>query len=84
MEITKSNAKYEVFEELLEHLNRNNEYLVITKEIYTDGVSSIYENTIEAKTLEEATSKAKVELKLRNQHLDRHGQAFLICVRDYT
>ncbi len=60
------------------------EYLVITKEIYTDGVKSFYESVIEASNLQEAKEHAKANLKLRNQYLDRHGQAFLIDVRENT
>lgn len=56
-------------------------FLLITKEMYSDGVKSIYENEIKASSLDEAKGKAQEEVKARNEYLEKYGRCYLVDVR---
>ena len=56
-------------------------FLLITKEMYSDGVKSIYEDEIKASSLCEAKQKAQNEVKVRNEYLGKYGKCYLVDVR---
>jgi hypothetical protein len=56
-------------------------YLIITKENYSDGVKSIYEEVIKASDLEHAKEEAHYLIKERNEYLGRDGRCHLVDVR---
>jgi hypothetical protein len=57
-------------------------YLIITKENYSDGVKSIYEEVIKASDLEHAKEEAYYLVKERNEYLGRDGRCHLVGVRE--
>ena len=56
-------------------------YLLITKEHYSDGVSSIYEEIIKASSLEHAKEEAFIKVQERNVELSKDGRCFIVDVR---
>ena len=58
-----------------------NSYLIITKENYSDGVKSIYEEVVKASDLEHAKEEAYYLIKERNEYLGRDGRCHLVDIR---
>lgn len=56
-------------------------YLLITKEHYSDGVSSVYEETIKASSIEHAKEEAFYKVQERNVELSKDGRCFIVDVR---
>lgn len=68
--------------ELLNLFSVSSSYLIITKEKYSDGVKSIYEEVIKASDLEHAKEEAYYLVKERNEYLGRDGRCHLVDVRE--
>lgn len=56
-------------------------YLLITKEHYSDGVSSVYEETIKASSIEHAKEEAFLKVQEMNVELSKDGRCFIVDVR---
>lgn len=56
-------------------------YLLVTKEHYSDGVSSVYEETIKALSLDHAKEEAFFKVQERNNELSKYGICFIVDVR---
>ena len=65
----------------LQQTSVSGSYLLITKEHYSDGVSSVYEETIKASSIEHAKEEAFFKVQERNVELSKDGRCFIVDVR---